>query len=73
LSASEELRERATRRPGVSEYSLRSISQRFPVALLSAQELSWQRQYVSWFVRADLSEPLSARESVQYVRRHVIH
>jgi biotin carboxylase len=49
------------------EYSLRSISQRFPVALLSAHELSWQRPYVSWFAHADFDD----RESLLLAARQL--
>ena len=41
------------------QYSLRSVSERYPVALLSEQDLSWQRPYVTWHRRADFSDRAS--------------
>jgi biotin carboxylase len=47
------------------EYSLRSIAERFPVALLAERHLSWQRPYVTWHVEADFDDRADVSKSAR--------
>jgi biotin carboxylase len=38
------------------EYSLRSIAERFPVALLTDRDPTWQRPYVAWHATTDFAD-----------------
>lgn len=49
------------------EYGLRSIAERYEVALLAAQEPTWQKPYVRWFTRADLADG----ESILHAARRI--
>ena len=47
------------------EYSLRSVAERFPVALLTDRDLTWQRPYVAWHATADFADRAATLRAAQ--------